>query len=413
MDRPTVVTVPCFSGASWDLDQLTPLADYPLRTMRLPERLDDIEDYADFVAEQVADLDEYVVVGDSFGAVVALAFATRRPAGLRALVLSGGFAANPVTNPLVKAKLSAARFLPGALYRHVTLQFHARSLASPHDGDGQVPWSQADSRRLFLENTPWASYVARAKAAFSADYRERLGAHRGSDPYPHSLLRPPHRRRRRQGDAGRDPGRPGSRPRGDRAHVPLLTPSHVRTDRTGLPGGGDGAGDPFEHRVHHQDSPQSQRTEMIEFTTHVDIGRSPEEVFNFVVDFENTPKWNYFVTDVERRSAGPIGLGTVFHQVRKTDEQDYEVTALDSGRWIQITTTPGSSPAFRMGYRFEATDSGTRLTDHWQLKTGHHPLVERLGARRIQAAVTENLGNLKELLETGSTQLQDGRKASL
>jgi hypothetical protein len=152
---------------------------------------------------------------------------------------------------------------------------------------------------------------------------------------------------------------------------------------------------------------------MIEFTTHVDIGRSPEEVFNFVVDFENTPKWNYFVTEVERRSAGPIGVGTVFHQVRKTDEQDYEVTALDPGRWVEVTTTPGSSPAFRMGYRFEATDSGTRLTDLWRLETGHNPLVERLGARRIRAAVTENLGKLKELLETGSTQLQDGRRASL
>ncbi len=105
-----------------------------------------------------------------------MAFATRQPAGLRGLVLSGGFAANPVTNPLVKAKVSAARFLPGPLYRQVTLRFHTQSLASPHDHDGQVPWSQADSRALFMENTPWESYVARAKAAFSADYRDRLQA---------------------------------------------------------------------------------------------------------------------------------------------------------------------------------------------------------------------------------------------
>ncbi len=105
-----------------------------------------------------------------------MALATRQPPGLRALVLSGGFAANPVTNPLVKAKLSAARFLPGPLYRHVTLRFHARSLASPHDGDGQNTWSKAHSRALFLANTLWNSYVARAKAAFSADYRHRLSA---------------------------------------------------------------------------------------------------------------------------------------------------------------------------------------------------------------------------------------------
>jgi hypothetical protein len=39
---PTIVTVPCFSGAPWDLDHLKPLSDLPLQTMRLPEEKDDI-----------------------------------------------------------------------------------------------------------------------------------------------------------------------------------------------------------------------------------------------------------------------------------------------------------------------------------------------------------------------------------
>jgi pimeloyl-ACP methyl ester carboxylesterase len=170
----TIVTVPCFSGAPWELDQLGPLAHRPLRTMRLPEAVDDIESYADFVATRVSGVDGYVLVGDSFGAVVALAFATRRPSGLRGLVLSGGFAANPVTSPVVRAKIGAARFLPGPLYRQITLRFHAASLASPHDREGQRPLDASDFRRLFLENTPWQSYTARAHAAFSADYRDRL-----------------------------------------------------------------------------------------------------------------------------------------------------------------------------------------------------------------------------------------------
>lgn len=171
---PTIVTVPCFSGAPWELDQLTPLADHDLTTMRLPDHLDDIEAYADVVADRVAGLDDYVLVGDSFGAVVALAFATRRPAGLRALVLSGGFAADPVTDPITRAKLRLSRYLPGPLYRQMVLRFHAASLASPHDLDGQIPWTATDSRGLFLDHTPHAAYVNRARAAFSADYRDRL-----------------------------------------------------------------------------------------------------------------------------------------------------------------------------------------------------------------------------------------------
>jgi pimeloyl-ACP methyl ester carboxylesterase len=172
--KPTIVTIPCFSGAPWELDQLAPLRDWPLRTMRLPEALDDVDAYADFVDAQVADLDRYVLVGDSFGAVVALACATRQPRPLEGLVLSGGFAENPVTNPLLKARIRAARFLPGVLYREITLRLHAASLASPHDADGEIPWSKAKSRALFLENTPYVSYVSRARAALAASYRDRL-----------------------------------------------------------------------------------------------------------------------------------------------------------------------------------------------------------------------------------------------
>lgn len=174
MTRPTVVTVPCFSGAPWDLSQMAGLADRPLRTMRLPDAGPDIETYADYVEHQTEDLDDFVLVGDSFGAVVALAVAVRRPTGLKGLVLSGGFAADPVDSKLVRAKMAAARFLPGPLYRQLTLRFHAAALASPYDGEGDVTLERRDFRSLFLANTPWRSYVSRARAAFSADYRTRL-----------------------------------------------------------------------------------------------------------------------------------------------------------------------------------------------------------------------------------------------
>jgi pimeloyl-ACP methyl ester carboxylesterase len=170
----TIVTVPCFSGSPWCLEQLTPLSNCSLRTMRLPEALDEIEAYADFVAGQVADLDRYILVGDSFGANIAIALATRQPQGLEALVLSGGFAADPITNPLTKLKLTAASFLPGDLYQQVTLRFHAQSLASPFDMDGQVPLSQSAIRKLFIHNTPRHSYLSRMKAAFSANYLDKL-----------------------------------------------------------------------------------------------------------------------------------------------------------------------------------------------------------------------------------------------
>ncbi len=146
-----------------------------MRTLRLPEGVNDIESYADFVAGTISDLDEYVLVGDSFGANIALALATRRPEGLRGLVMSGGFAANPVASPGWKYAMRLMGRLRGPLYRQIVLRAHAHRLASPYDGEGQVPWSEAGSRRLFLDNTPAASFGARVVAVLNADYTGRLG----------------------------------------------------------------------------------------------------------------------------------------------------------------------------------------------------------------------------------------------
>ncbi|MBF6075767.1 alpha/beta fold hydrolase [Nocardia beijingensis] len=174
MSNPTLVFVPCFSGAPWDLEQLVPLAGRPMRTMRLPEAVADMETYADALAAEVADLEEYVLVGDSFGANVALALAVRRPQGLRGLVLSGGFAADPISSPVLKAAMRLMGKMRGPLYRQVALRAHAHNLASPHDKEGEVPWSKGHSRQFFLENTPASSFGARAVAALNADYTARL-----------------------------------------------------------------------------------------------------------------------------------------------------------------------------------------------------------------------------------------------
>ncbi|MEM6105819.1 alpha/beta hydrolase [Mycobacterium sp. 050272] len=169
----TLVLIPCFSGAPWEGRQLAPFAGRDIITMRLPEGLTDVESYADFVAEQVRGLESYVLVGDSFGAVIALTLATRQPPGLVGLVLSGGFAANPL--PRWKGIASrASRLAVGFLYRQGTLRFHALQLASKFDATAQVPHTQDDYRQLFIDNTPRRSYTARVTSVIDFDIRDRL-----------------------------------------------------------------------------------------------------------------------------------------------------------------------------------------------------------------------------------------------
>lgn len=63
-----------------------------MRTFCLPNDINKIEELADFIMDQVIDLDNYVLVGDSYGAIAAIAVAIRQPKGLTGLVISGGFA---------------------------------------------------------------------------------------------------------------------------------------------------------------------------------------------------------------------------------------------------------------------------------------------------------------------------------
>ena len=170
---PTIVTIPCFSGAAWDERQLQPFRGRPVVRLRLPEELDRVEDYADYVAAQVAGVERYVLVGDSFGAVIALTLAARRPTGLAGLVLSGGFAANPL--PRWKGIAArASRFANGPLYLRGTLAFHAWQLASRFDATAEIPHTQGDYRRLFAKNTPRRSYTARVTSVINFDIRDRL-----------------------------------------------------------------------------------------------------------------------------------------------------------------------------------------------------------------------------------------------
>lgn len=152
---------------------------------------------------------------------------------------------------------------------------------------------------------------------------------------------------------------------------------------------------------------------MLEFENTIRIDRPIAEVFAFLSDLENIPKWNYYVLEVTKLSNGPIGIGTIYHQVRKTDEQDLRITELDQNHKVVVKTLPQSSPRLEMSFTLYEEGNTTRIRDEWRLDSGWPAPLEWLGAGRIKSAVAENLKKLKELLEKGQVILQDGRLAML
>jgi uncharacterized membrane protein len=147
-----------------------------------------------------------------------------------------------------------------------------------------------------------------------------------------------------------------------------------------------------------------------EFSNQLVINRPIDEVFSFLSNFENMPKWNYYVMSVTKTSGGSIGVGTTFHQVRKSDQQDYRVTELKHPNIISIETLPPERH-WVMQFKLEQQGESTILVDSVRVKAPW--LIGLFVKEKIRKAVEQNLFKLKMLLEKGTVTLQDGRVVNL
>jgi uncharacterized membrane protein len=152
---------------------------------------------------------------------------------------------------------------------------------------------------------------------------------------------------------------------------------------------------------------------VLEFENAIPIDRPIDEVFAFLSDFENIPKWNYYVLEVRQLSESPIGIGTTYHQLRKTDQQDFHIIEFEPNNTVAVKTLPQSSPSFERRFTLYEEGDTTQIRDQWKLDTGRPALLERLARGRVKSAVSENLRKLKELLQEGRVVLQDGREVTL
>jgi uncharacterized protein YndB with AHSA1/START domain len=138
------------------------------------------------------------------------------------------------------------------------------------------------------------------------------------------------------------------------------------------------------------------------FENTVMIRRSIEDVFGFLSDFENVPTWNYAISETHKVSEGPVGVGTIYQQVRSVpsrSEERFEVTAYNPPRHLEIRGQLGPFPS-RLSYALDAMPEGTRVTNSVELELrGPGRLHGRVAVPRIRDAVAANLRKLKELLE--------------
>jgi uncharacterized protein YndB with AHSA1/START domain len=139
------------------------------------------------------------------------------------------------------------------------------------------------------------------------------------------------------------------------------------------------------------------------FSNTLTIRRAADEVFAYLARFENLPRWNYAISETRKLSAGPVGVGSRYLQVRsvpRPSEETFEVTEFEPDR--RLALRGGFGPLSGVAtYELEPTADGTRLTNTMDLEppTAALRVVAPLATRRVKAAVAANLRTLKGILE--------------
>jgi uncharacterized protein YndB with AHSA1/START domain len=142
---------------------------------------------------------------------------------------------------------------------------------------------------------------------------------------------------------------------------------------------------------------------MAAFENTVTIIRPVEEVFAYLADAENIPRWNYAIEQTQKISPGPVGAGTVYRQTRTIpgrSQEDFEIVVFQPPGQLALDGTFGPFRA-RTRYLLEPLADGTRLTNRWDLEPTSAPLrlLGPLAIPRVKAAVADNLSTLKQILE--------------
>ncbi|HYB03039.1 MAG TPA: SRPBCC family protein [Nitrososphaerales archaeon] len=94
------------------------------------------------------------------------------------------------------------------------------------------------------------------------------------------------------------------------------------------------------------------------------VNRPAEDVWKFMIDLVNTPKWDPGVLEVKQTSAGPIGVGTTL-QSRHPKNRVLNARALEyePNRKFTLEFTSGPIKGTRVSYVLENIEGkNTKLT---------------------------------------------------
>lgn len=104
---------------------------------------------------------------------------------------------------------------------------------------------------------------------------------------------------------------------------------------------------------------------MITIAVSAEVARPVADVYDFIVNVENVPKWQPAVIESRRVTPGPVRVGAEFTEVAKLLGRRVETvctfTELEPNRTIAFHATSSGPFSYDTRYTLEPAGSGTRI----------------------------------------------------
>ncbi len=139
-------------------------------------------------------------------------------------------------------------------------------------------------------------------------------------------------------------------------------------------------------------------------TVTVEVDRSAAEVFDYVSDFENNPRWQRGMKSCRWTSQPPHGVESTYDQVARFLGKDvlssFVVVEHEAGRRVKITSTAGPFPITETRTVEPLVDGRSRVTAIVEGDASRYfrraaPLLRRM----VQRSVRGDYAHLKQQLE--------------
>ena len=133
----------------------------------------------------------------------------------------------------------------------------------------------------------------------------------------------------------------------------------------------------------------------------VQLQRSPEDVFDYLIDMRNELKWNPDVESMEKISDGPIGLGTKFRAKWKQTEL-VEVECMEFERPLAWRYDSGGALSASVRAALAPAGAGSLLTVYFDVHAhGKLKLLFPVLLPMLKRSEKQNMSRIKQAVESG------------